>query len=561
MHRWPQRFAARATIARLLLAGALSASTASAWAQGAGAQSVTGRASDAGTSSQSSGASTGQLAADQVEESFAAPGIDPPIPTGDPTAIAEEQDGLEPVPRIGQRAAVVDGELNTSGEPTQPQDGIVDVGEPLPPEDGTDPITVDTRDADEIALFENPPADVDPLLFQIEDIDPIRDNRAVSRLFRLEPYDPIGIRVGSFMLFPEAEFGGSWYSNVLRSPQASSDAALDLNPSARLVSNWNNHALEFRAEGTFSFFDDFDSDNDKFYTLESRGRLDITRRSNIQALISRDVSQESRSALDASAAGTRADVTTDRGEVALNHRFNRLSFQFRGSISDFAYGDTENAGVISDNSDRDYTQYEETVRGSWEFKPTLSAFTEVAVNQREYDQAAGTDLINRSSDGQRYRVGVAFGNTGQILRGEVAVGYGLQSPDDSRLRDIDGFLIDANATWRASELTSVLFNARTDVTETTTANVGGSFNRAGGIEVRHAFRRYLIASAGLTYSTQDSQDGVIDESELRAIAGLEYFVNRETVLFGRYAHTSFDAIGATSDYEADEVRVGVRLRR
>ncbi len=526
------------------------------------AQSATpNRASDPSAASQPTAAQTGRPTAAETEDPFAAPGIDPPISSDDPTTIAEDQDGLEPTPRIGQRPAIIDGDLAGPTEPLQPRDGIVDVGEPLPPEDGTDPIAIDTRDTEEAALFENPQTDVDPLLFQIEDLDPIRDNRAVTRLFRLEPYDPIGVRVGSFILFPEVELGGSYYSNVLRAPNASSDTALDLNPGARLVSNWNNHALEFRAEGTFSFFDEFDSENDKFYTLESRGRLDITRRTNVQALISRDQAQESRSALDANAAGTRADITTDRAEIALNHRFNRLSFQIRGSVADFAYGETENADVTTVNSDRDYTQYEQTVRGSWEFKPTLSVFTEVAVNQRDYDQSARTDLINRSSDGQRYRTGVSFGNTGQILRGEVALGYGVQTPDDDRLREIDGFILDANATWRASELTSVLFNARSDVTETTTANVGGSFNRAAGFEIRHALRRYLIASAGLTYSTQDSQDGIIDESELRAITGLEYFVNRETVLFGRYAHTSFNAIGATSDYEADEVKLGVRIRR
>ena len=43
--------------------------------------------------------------------------------------------------------------------------------------------------------------------------------------------------------------------------------------------------------------------------------------------------------------------------------------------------------------------------------------------------------------------------------------------------------------------------------------------------------------------------------------GLEYFVNRETVLFTRYAHTDLDAIGVHSDYSADEIYLGMRLRQ
>ncbi|MEQ1718354.1 MAG: outer membrane beta-barrel protein, partial [Hyphomicrobium sp.] len=280
-----------------------------------------------------------------------------------------------------------------------------------------------------------------------------------------------------------------------------------------------------------------------------------------QALLSHERAQESRSALDAASVGSRANQTTDRAEASLNHRFNRLSVQMRGSVADYTFGDIVNAGATSSNSDRNYTIYEETVRAAWEFKPTLSAFAEVAINQRVYDTAAATDLINRSSDGERYRTGLAFGNTGKILRGEVSLGYGVQRPDDSRLKDIDGLIVDANATWRATEATSLLFTARSDVSETTTDNVGGAFYRFLGVEARHAFRTYLIGSAGLSYATQNSHDGIIDEREIRATLGLEYFLNRETVLFSRYAHTDLDAVGVASDYSADEVHFGMKIRR
>lgn len=509
-----------------------------------------------------SATSRGRPAAQDIDDNDAAPGIPPPIPQDDPSEVQEEQDGLDPAPRAGQRPVVQDGDPNYNAEPPVVHDGIVDVGEPLAPEDGTDPSVVDTRPQEDVDVFENPPAADDPLLFnQVEDLDPILDNRSVLRLASLDPYDPIGIKIGSFVLFPEAEFGTSWYSNVFRAPSASSDWALDVAPSARLASNWSRHALEFRSTGDLSFYNEFDSENDKGFLLETRGRLDITRRTNFQGLLSHERTQESRSALDASSAGSRANQTTDRAEVAFNQRFNQLSVQLRGSVGDFAFGDVENLGVTASNSDRDYTGYVETVRASWEFKPTFSAFTEVEVNQRNYDNVARSDLINRSSNGERYRAGVSFGNTGQILRGEVSLGYGVQKPDDSRLKDIDGLIIDANATWRMTELTSLLFTARSDISETTTTNVGGSKFQSFGLEARHALRRNVIASAGMTYATQDSQDGLIDESEVRSTLGLEYFLNREVALLGRYAHTSFDAIGAASDYTSDEVHVGMRIRR
>jgi hypothetical protein len=498
---------------------------------------------------------------DEPDDSYAAPGIPKPIAADDPGEVPEEEDNLDPTPRAGQRAVVQDGDPNFTTEQMQLRDGIVDVGEPLPPEDGTDPSVVDTRDQEETAIFENPPSGDDPLLFQIEDLDPMRDNRTVRRLANIEPYDPVGIRIGSFVLFPEAEISGAYYSNVFRSPNPSGDWAANVISSARLVSNWSRHALEFRYMGDLSYFAEFDTEDDKAYLLEARGRYDFSSRTNVQALVNQEYAQESRSALDALSIGPRTNVTTDRAEATLNHRFNRLSLQFRGSVVDYSYEDAEFNGIPIVNSDRNYTQTEETVRAAWEFKPTLSVYTEVAVNQRGYDEVATSDGISRSSDGERYRVGLAFGNTGKVLRGEASLGYGVQRPEDSRLHDIDGLLIDANATWRVTELTSLLFNARTDISETTTENVGGSFYRYLGVEARHAFLTYLIGSAGLSYATQDSQDGLIDEREIRMTLGLEYFVNRETVLFTRYAHTDLDAIGVLSDYSADEIYLGMKLRQ
>lgn len=502
-----------------------------------------------------------RLADPPADEGEAAPGIPSPIPLGDPSLPPPENDDIDPQPRAGQRPVVQDGDPNTAEDAPQLRDGVIEPEEPLAPEDGTDPSTIDTRPPEEAQLFDNPPAPPDPLLFQVEDLDPIAENRTVRRLATLDPYDPLGIRVGNFVCFPELEVGGSWYSNVLRSTSPRSDWALDVLPSMRLVSNWSRHALEVRASGDLSYFSSLNSEDDRGFLTEARGRLDITRRTNLQALVSHERSQESRSAVDARLIGSRVNQDVDKAELAVNHRFNRLSLQLRGSATDYTFGDAVNQGIATSNADRNRIAYEETVRVSWEFKPTLSAFTEVAINQHEYGLAGTSDLINRSSNGERYRFGLSFGNTGKMLRGEISLGYGVQTPDDRRLRPIDGLIIDANTTWRMTEKTSLLFNARSDFSETTTANVGTTISRGVGFEARHAFRQDLVASAGISYTNQSSGDGIIDDREVRATLGLEYFLNRETVLFGRYAHTRLNAVGTDNDYSSDEVHLGMRLRR
>lgn len=448
-----------------------------------------------------------------------------------------------------------DGELAEPIESPATGDGRIDLSEPQAHEDGADP-TRDTRPPEDLDAFRNPPAGYDPLLFQVEDIDPVVTDRRPARLARFEPYDPIGIRVGSFVFFPEIEIGGSWTDNVLSAPDAHADVAAEIRTSSRLVSNWSRHALEFRGASLSTFHDDFPSEDDRAWGVEARGRLDITRRTNLQGAAGHDVSQESRSAIDADQAGERADVTVDRAELALNHRFNRLSAQLRGSVSDSTYGRTNGLS----NADRDTLETRQAVRVAWELKPMLSVFAEEELNQRD-KHALPSDGIPRDSTGTRTRVGLDFGATGAVLRGTVSVGYGRQTPDDSRLPAVDAVLFDSNLAWRPSEITSFLLTAQSDIYETTTVESGGVVAHRVGLEARHALRRYLIASAGLVYAHYGYDSAPIEESERLSFAALEYYASPGMVLFARYQHLDFASNDLDGDHASDEIRLGLRVRK
>ena len=464
------------------------------------------------------------------------------------------------------RPPVVDGD--PSGPPlADPQrDGVLIVPEPGANPDADDPINSDTRPIEDTAPFDTPPAGHDARAFDdgaAIEIEPILDRRP-SRLARFEPYDPIGLRWGQFIVFPEVEATGIARSNVFRSSKSPvTDVGLEVRPSVRVVSDWRVHALELRAAAVTSFWNRFPSEDDRAYSFETRGRLDITRRTNIEALVGYQVEQEARGSINAAAgADDRTEVVIMRTAVTFNHRFNRLSIQLRGSVVDYDYQPVATAtGAIITNDSRDLRAHEAAVRATWELKPALLAFAEAAFNWRAYDEAPSSDGIRRDSSGERVRLGISFGNSGEILRGEASIGYGTQRPDDSRLPEIAGILIDANLAWRVTALTSVLLTARTDVTESSVAGSGGGLARSAGVEVRHAFLRNLIATGALRY-THTGYEGVsLSESELVTALSAEYFLNREITLFARYQHTAFESTEVARNYNLGEVRVGLRLRR
>ena len=58
----------------------------------------------------------------------------------------------------------------------------------------------------------------------------------------------------------------------------------------------------------------------------------------------------------------------------------------------------------------------------------------------------------------------------------------------------------------------------------------------------------------------DYQGIVLHDTNLTSSLGLEYFFNREVTVFGRFQHVDFESTDQTRNYNADEVRVGVKVR-
>jgi len=470
----------------------------------------------------------------------------------DPFGVAEARPRRLPVAQ--------DGDLVSPLEPARARDGVIDLSAPNPFTGEENLNLVNARTPQEIAALGPGGLGYDPLLLQVVETNPVFSNRPL-RQFDPDPFVPLGVRLGSFTLFPSVETDGDYNSNLFASPVALGDYSLEVRPAVRLASNWSTHAIEVRASGDLSYHDKYPSEDNRAYVVEGLGRLDVTRRTNLQGAVSREYAQESRNAINATSVGTRPNITVDRGRASFNHRFNRLSVQLRGAIVDTSYSSDVFDGMVESNSDRDYLLYEEAMHPKWEFMPTLFIFTDIAFNQRDYAIPAFTDGRIRSSTGQRYRAGVSFGNSGEFLRGEVSLGYGRQTPDNPTLDVIDGLLIDANLTWRPTPITSVLFTAATDVAETTTVNSGGVMERTYGLEARHNFRTRLVGIAGLGFFTRDFVGAGIHENQLTAATGLEYYLSRQAVLFGRYQHTVFDSTTPNSSYTVEEVQLGVRLRQ
>lgn len=493
-------------------------------------------------------------------------GLDDPEAVPAPPQQQEQQpdEGEEPQsedePKVERSMAPSGGNAGRDlmQEPKAPTDGLIEDGTPgTVVVDGMADLNRDTRRPDEIGQ----PTGYDALAFQIEALDPLNDRRT-DRLFRFEPYDPVGIRIGSFVIYPEAELGVLTNSNVFRSSRPAADFAYDTRGTVRVVSDWRVHALELRAIGRASFYDRFETENDGTWGVDARGRLDISRRSNIEIALSHLSDKDIRSLIDSPVNATRrGDVTTDRAAASFNQQLGRATLQLRGSLTDVNFSSVPSTnGTVINNDSRNYTQQDGAVRIAYALNRHAAVFVDTALREREYAVAAGDGFL-RSSTSERYRLGVQFSPLGSILRGEISAGWGQQTPRDSRLATIQGYLLDASLAWRATALTSFLLSLRSEFYDTTFPNSPGTLAREVGLEVRHAFQRQLIGTAAVRHAWAPYEGVSLEDKLLTGELGLDLYVNGNVSLYARLQHLDFQSTDRTRNYIDDIVRVGVRVRQ
>ena len=443
------------------------------------------------------------------------------------------------------------GDVETAQSPTPPLGGLGDE----PPDAGTDAapsfgITTTTGESGLLA----------------PGIEDVSRHRALSpERHDLDPYVPIGIRLGTFLLFPEVEFGTILTDNVLATrfdPQ--SDAAIEVAPDIRLQSDWSRHFFSAQFNADCSWYRDFPEQDDRIYQALLRGRLDVTRRTHLEIEAEKSQTQEGRdSASLTDIAGDQVNLHEEHLTASADHTFNRLTLKLSGTLADYKYDNISDPDLIGDvpfQDIRDYSEQETRLRSTYEFNPDMALFVEGAINQRDYVQPVSVEGIRRGSDGYVVQTGAILKLTGR-LTGELAVGYGEQQSIDENLEPIQGVLLNGNLIWLPRPTTKVEFLTRSEISETTLVDSLGAIDRFYELSLQQAFWTYLVLGAYVSYEIADYVDNPLVDQRVKEGLTAEYYFNPMLSVYGRYEHTDFFSTDAANDFVENEVRIGMRLRR
>jgi hypothetical protein len=377
-----------------------------------------------------------------------------------------------------------------------------------------------------------------------------------------DPFGPTGVLVGGFLLKPAVEFTGAHDSNAPRTTSGKPSWYSLVAPELLVNSNWARHELTANLRGSYTSYENASDLNRPTADAKVNGRVDVTTTTRMDLEGRFQLGTDNPGSPNIQAGLRKLPIyTTLGGTAALTQSFNRFEVALKGGADRTVYQPSVfTDGTTGSNDDRDYNRYLGIVRTSYELNPGAKPFVEFGADRRLHDLAVDHGGMRRDSDGRYLKGGSTF-EISRILTGEVAVGWIERSYKDPALPGIGGLTVDSSLTWLPSALTAIKLTAATTVDESTLAGVAGVFRRDVGIQVDHAFRRWLIATLKFTHGFDDYVGSTRADDRYALSALVTYKLNREWQLKAEYRREWLRSNTAGADYTADVVLFGLRLQR
>ena len=332
-----------------------------------------------------------------------------------------------------------------------------------------------------------------------------------------------------------------------------------------MQSDWSRHALTASIIGSYTDYTNgsfVPSLNRPYLNSKIDGRIDVTRDTQIVLENRFLVSTDNPGSPNLQAGLARLPInTTLGGTLGIVQNFNRLIVSLKGTFDRVQYqNSTLTDGETASNADRDLNQYAGIARVGFDLDAGIKPFVELQQDARVYDQQFDSGGQQRNSHGTSVKAGSSFEIT-RTLTGEFAVGYLDRTYQDPTLPKVSGLIADGALIWQATALTTAKLTAASQVSESTVPGVSGELSRDVGLQVDHAFRRWLIGTLKFGYG----QDIYVGEGRLDnryfASVGMTYKLNRDIWLRTEVREDRLNSNFSGASYWATSVLVGVRLQR
>ena len=378
-----------------------------------------------------------------------------------------------------------------------------------------------------------------------------------------DAYAPLGLRAGTFLLFPALDLTAVHDSNPQHAYSGGPSYYFVGAPELRVRSDWAQHAFSADIVANYQeFTHTFAPSLDRPYVnARIDGRVDVDRYTQIilenRFLLTTD--NPGSPNIQAGLAKLPPNYTIG-ATLGVLEQFNRLNVSLRGTFDRSIYAESDlTNGTIFGNTDRNLDQYAGILRVGYELTPGLRPFAEVQQDTRIHDLQYDRNDEQRNSLGTAAKAGTAF-DIFTTLTGEVAVGYVERTYADPGLPKISGTTVDGSVLWQPTPITSVRLLAQSTVSESILDGVSGELSRGTSIQVDHALRRWLVLTAQGGFAEDDYVGNLRIDHRWFASMGLIYKLNPYMQVRGEVREDWLTSSQSGNAYSATALLFGMRFQ-
>ncbi|MEQ5787977.1 outer membrane beta-barrel protein [Erythrobacter sp. NFXS35] len=353
----------------------------------------------------------------------------------------------------------------------------------------------------------------------------------------LDDYEPVGGRIGSFLLYPSAEARIEYDDNILALPGGGEDdVELTLRGAARLESQWQRHSLEANAYIQQNFHARLSSEDAMEGGARIDGRLDIDRDTSARLVASIDSLVENRASI--AIAREALEPTRFRRADALaslSHDFGALQMTGDAQIIllDFDDVPAQGGGVLGQDF-RDSVYMRGALTAAVEISPRVSGLLRGQVDRltftAEEDQP---DPFDRDTTGYTLEAGVRL-ELDNLLFGEIRAGVLHREVDDPSAQGLTGVSFGANLTWSVTPLTTLRLFADRQVEEGGSQLVSGNVRSQARLVAEHELLRNFVLEGEASFAQIDTIGQVdVSAQEYSLMAEATWRLNRNFRVFAR----------------------------
>ncbi|MBB3931562.1 hypothetical protein GGR25_002612 [Kaistia hirudinis] len=374
-------------------------------------------------------------------------------------------------------------------------------------------------------------------------------------------YEPLGIRLGAFILRPAIEFRTGYTSNAAGSPTGGPSGVLAVAPDVSLQSDWSEHQLGFRLKGAYNYYTDTSVAADPTLYVEANGRIDLPDDWALRLKADYDYQKDAITVLGYPIdANNPSGVNTFDGGATLDGSFGRVLVELRGTATYTGYEAATLAGQVIDQSYRDNTLVSGAVRVGYQATPAIAPFVETQLTGRTFAQPIDAFGYGRDSNGITIRGGLQY-SADPVLKGEIALGWHRENYVDAAYPSFDAPTIDASLVWSPSPLTQINFVASTSIDPADDLTASSTLVYDLALSAQRYIRENFTIEGDIGWQRQHYIGTDLSNITYEAGIGATWKLNRTAWIVGRLAQEYYASAAPGGDYPTTTATIGLRLQR